>query len=102
YLFPGDGALLPVWGGCPLVQDVAPELSLLEDVRASPGRPLLVSHFAFGVPLLLAEDHHVRRARVVERHVETHDLAVHGDLVRVDHLDLLHLTDAGAIARPAK
>ena len=97
-LFPVDDAVLPVWRGCPLVQDVAPQLSLLEDVRARPGGLLLVAHFAFGVPLLLAEDHDVRRARVVERHVETHDLAVHGDLVGIDHLDLLHLTDAGPVA----
>src|SRR5262249_19524679 len=93
-----DDALLPVRRGGPLVEDVAPELSLLEDVRARPGRPLLVSHLAFGVPLLLAEDHDVRRARVVERHVETADCAVYGDLVRIAPLVLLPLTDAPPVA----
>ena len=63
-----------------------------------PAGLLVVPHLAFCVPLLLAEDHDVRSARVVERHVQTHDLAVHGDLVGVDHLDLLDLTDAGPVA----
>ena len=90
--------MLPVRGWRPLVQDIPAQLSLLEDVRPRPRRLALVPHLAFGVPLLLAEDHDVRGARVVERHVQTHDLAVHGDLVSVDHLDLLDLTDAGPVA----
>src|SRR5262249_56857327 len=58
-LFPVHRAVLPVGGWRPLVQDVAGQLALLEDVRARARRPLFVPHLSFGLPLLLADDHDV-------------------------------------------
>src|SRR5437879_1264958 len=90
--------MLPVRCGGTLVQEVAAQLLLLENVRPGAGRLGLVRHLAFFVPLCLTKNHGIRGAGVVKRHIQARPLAVQDNVVIVDHLNALDSADTGPVA----
>ena len=90
--------MLPVRRGRALVEHVPAELPLFEDIWPRARRVLLIAFLALFLPLRLAEDHDIRRAGVIKRHVQTRHLAVHDDLVIVNRLDALNRANALSVA----
>src|SRR5262249_39715636 len=96
--FPVHYTMLPVRCGGTLVQEVAAQLSLLEDIRPSARRPGLVRHLPFFIPLRFTKNHDVRGAGVVKRQIQARPIAAHDNVVTVDHLDTLDAADTSPVA----
>ena len=101
-LFPIHHPVLPVGRRGPLEQDVAIHLALFDHVGTRAGRMRLIPHLPLFVPLRFAKHGHVRSARVVKQHVETHIFTVHDELMVVEHFNAMDHAHAVAVAREGR